>query len=118
MQSKNIVKNSIVGLWLFFSKNFVPITLLIYSFTSLIYVLLELLYFLGIKQYGYWFIDNNNNKIEKSVFAGVPRDSINFEQIKDIYNGKTLTIDLKQRHTKSLSDMVIKNNLKPHVSIR
>jgi hypothetical protein len=28
--------------------------------------------FLGIKQYGYYYHDKNNQIIEKSVFAGVP----------------------------------------------
>ena len=33
-------------------------------------------------------IKKNNSKIEKSIFAGVPRDSLNFSEIIDIFNGK------------------------------
>lgn len=32
--------------------------------------------FIGIKEYGYTFIDKNGIKIDKSVFAGVPRNSL------------------------------------------
>jgi hypothetical protein len=35
-------------------------------------------YFLGIKKYGYIYKDLEGNKIEKSVIAGVKRDSVNF----------------------------------------
>lgn len=35
-------------------------------------------YFLGIKQYGYYYIDENGIKHEKSVWAGVERNSISF----------------------------------------
>ena len=31
-------------------------------------------YFLGIKQYGYWYLDNNGNRIDKSVFVGAGRE--------------------------------------------
>ena len=41
--------------------------------------------FLGPKRYGYWFYDENNNRIEKSVYAGVERDSLTFNQIKKLY---------------------------------
>jgi len=47
-------------------------------------------YFLGIKQYGYYYHDKDDNKITKSVFAGVSRDSLTFDEIKDIYNNKTI----------------------------
>ena len=41
--------------------------------------------FLGPKRYGYWFYDENNHRIEKSVYAGVERDSLTFNQIKKLY---------------------------------
>ena len=43
--------------------------------------------FLGIKKYGYWYLDDNNNKIEASVFAGVRRNSLTFNEIIVLYNG-------------------------------
>ena len=37
-------------------------------------------YFLGIKQYGYYYHDKDTNeRVEKSVFAGVSRDSLTFK---------------------------------------
>ena len=53
--------------------------------------LIQEAYFLGIKQYGYWFYDENNQRIERSVFAGVIRDSITFKEIKDLSKGKIIS---------------------------
>jgi hypothetical protein len=41
--------------------------------------------FLGPKKYGYWYLDINGHKVEKSVFAGVPRNSLSFDEIRKIY---------------------------------
>lgn len=38
---------------------------------------------LGPKRYGYWFIDKNNQKIERSVYAGIERNSISFKYYLD-----------------------------------
>jgi hypothetical protein len=38
--------------------------------------IIEEAYFFGIKQYGYYFINSKGNRIERSVFAGVERNSI------------------------------------------
>jgi hypothetical protein len=46
-------------------------------------------YFLGIKQYGYKYL-NNNQIIEKSTFAGVPKNSLTFNEIKILFNGNVL----------------------------
>jgi len=48
------------------------------------YIIKEII-FLGPKRYGYWFIDNNNKKIEKSVYAGLERDSLTFKEIRKLY---------------------------------
>ena len=37
-------------------------------------------YFWGIKKSGYQYLDKNNNLITKSVFAGVSRNSVSFEE--------------------------------------
>lgn len=55
-----------------------------------------------IKKYGYWYIDDNNRKIEKSVIAGVPRDSISFEELRKLSNGEILTKELPIRFYTSL----------------
>ena len=38
-------------------------------------------YFVGIKKYGYQYYDKSNQLITKSVFAGIQRDSLNFDEI-------------------------------------
>lgn len=71
-------------------------------------------YFLGIKQYGYCYIDNKTNKlISKSVFAGVERDSLPIDSVVELFKGVTLTNKVKTRFYKSFSklNIVIKNNL-------
>jgi hypothetical protein len=74
--------------------------------------IIEEAYFMGIKQYGYYYYDkyDNNKKIEKSVFAGVARDSLKFNEIEEIFNGKTIEKILNVRFYKSFSnlDIVIK----------
>nr|UEX92951.1 hypothetical protein [Marasmius crinis-equi] len=62
-------------------------------------------YFLGIKQYGYYYHDKNNNRIEKSVFAGVPRDSISFEEIKEVFKGETIVKNIPTRFYRSFSNL-------------
>ena len=47
-------------------------------------------YFLGIKQYGYKYL-NNEQVIEKSTFAGVPKDSLTFNEVINLFNGQILT---------------------------
>jgi hypothetical protein len=73
-------------------------------------------YFLDIKKYGYWYLDKKGNKIEKSVFAGVERDSLSFQEIKDVYEGKVLTKNIPNRFYKSLNrlEIVIRNT---HIQI-
>lgn len=38
-------------------------------------------YFLGIKKYGYWYIDKSNKRIEKSTFAGVTRNALTWDEV-------------------------------------
>ena len=64
-------------------------------------------YFFGIKQYGYWFLDDFNNKIEQSVFAGVTRNSISFEDVKRIFNGGVFIHKGVLRFFKSFKDLNI-----------
>ena len=46
-------------------------------------------YFLGPKKYGYYIIDNDGNRKEFSVFSGIPRNSITFNEVKSIFEGNT-----------------------------
>lgn len=47
-------------------------------------ILIKEAIFLGIKQYGYWYLDKNGNRIEQSVFSGVTRNSVSFNEIESL----------------------------------
>lgn len=64
-------------------------------------------YFLGVKKYGYWYLDDNNNKVEASVFAGVKRNSLTFNEIIELYNGATLHKTIDNRFYKSFNSLNI-----------
>lgn len=64
-------------------------------------------YFLGIKQYGYWYTDSNNNIIEQSVFAGVTRNSLSFNEIKSIFNGETIIKSTSNRFFRNFTNLSI-----------
>ena len=65
-------------------------------------------YFLGPKKYGYYIIDNvTNNKQEFSVFSGVPRNSLSFEEVKSIFEGKTIVKTIPNRFYKSFKSLNI-----------
>lgn len=59
--------------------------------------------FLGIKQYGY-IIDGS----EKSVFAGVPRDTIKYAELEAIAQGETLNKKVNNKFFKSMKDLKMK----------
>ena len=63
-------------------------------------------YVLGIKQYGYHYkADGVVNQC--SVFAGVPRNSIPFEDFKQLASGQILHRNLPDRFIKSFNDLSI-----------
>ena len=64
-------------------------------------------YFLGIKQYGYCYFDKNSNRVEKSVWAGIKRNSISFEDIESLYKGCKITRTIHNRFFKSLVNLNI-----------
>lgn len=63
--------------------------------------------FLGIKKYGYQYYDRSNKLITKSVFAGVLRDSLTFEEIIKISNGESLVTKIPLRFYKSFQTLSI-----------
>jgi hypothetical protein len=73
-------------------------------------------YFLGVKKYGYQYLDRNNNLVSRSVFAGVQRDSLTFEEIIKLSKGDTLVKEIPLRFYKSLKDLSISID-STHVSI-
>jgi len=70
-------------------------------------------YFLGIKKYGY--IDNNN--ITHSVFSGVQRNSLTWNEIELIAKGITIEKQSPAKYYKNLENLNIniKNNLKTSI---
>ena len=70
-------------------------------------------YFLGVKQYAYKVLDGTT----KSVWAGVKRDSLSFEDIRKVFSGLILTIQIPVRFFKSIVNLNI--SIKPtSLSIR
>jgi len=63
--------------------------------------------FLGLKKYGYWYLDKYNHKIEASVFAGVKRNSLTFNEIIDLYQGLTIHKTIDNRFYKSFNSLNI-----------
>lgn len=64
-------------------------------------------YFLGQKQYGFYYIDENNIKIEISVWAGVPRNHISFEDIVKLSNGGELNCQIPNKFFRSFANLSI-----------
>ena len=64
-------------------------------------------YFLGIKQYGFWYTDVNGSRIEKSVWAGVTRNSLSFNDIISLRKGVTLVRDISNRFYKSIINLSV-----------
>lgn len=63
--------------------------------------------FIGVKQYVYWYKNKEGNRVERSIFAGVTRNSLSFKEIKSLQNGETLTIKPTDRFSKSLLNLTI-----------
>ena len=68
-------------------------------------LLIKEIYVLGIKQYGYWFMDQNGCRIEKSVWAGITRDSLTFKEVESLYHGDTLVKTVDSRFFKSIINL-------------
>lgn len=62
--------------------------------------------FLGVKKYGYWYIDGKN-KVEASVFAGVKRNSLTFNELIELSKGVTLHKTIDNRFYKSFNNLNI-----------
>ena len=74
-------------------------------------LLIEEAIFLGIKQYGYKYVDalaGGGKQIEKSTFAGVPKNSLPFKDIEYLAEGGTIERDNITRFYKSIQTLEIK----------
>ena len=63
--------------------------------------------FLGIKQYGYWYNENGERK-ERSIFAGVKRNSLSYEDITKLSQSENVPVQHQSRFFKSLNNLSIK----------
>ena len=59
---------------------------------------------MGIKKYGYQYLDAEGNLIDKSVISGVERDTISFNELENIFNGQSITIKSKDVFHKNLTE--------------
>ena len=66
--------------------------------------------FIDIKIYGYWFYDEDSKRVERSVISGVERNTVSFEELKEVFNGKTITRTVESRFFKDLKILSIKIN--------
>jgi hypothetical protein len=73
-------------------------------------------YFLGIKKYGYKYIDKNNNLVTKSTFAGIEKNSLTFDEIIKLSKGDKLVKEIPTRFFKSFKTLSI-NIDSTHVTI-
>lgn len=65
-------------------------------------------YFIAPKKYGYYIIDSISNNITNySVFSGIPRNSLTFDNIVRIFKGESITININSRFYKSFTDLNI-----------
>jgi len=60
---------------------------------------------LGIKEYGYTYNNDNGDLVEKSVFAGVKRDSLTLNEMKRLHNGEILTVETQERLFRSFKTL-------------
>jgi len=68
-------------------------------------------YFLGLKQYGYSYFkdtDEGRKLQECSVFAGIKRDSLNLNEIKELHLGGNIKIIIPSKFFKSFKNLNIK----------
>ena len=64
-------------------------------------------YFLGIKKYGYKYLDKNNNLVTKATFAGIEKNSLTFDEIIKLSKGDKLVKEIPTRFFKSFKTLSI-----------
>ena len=64
-------------------------------------------YFLGIKKYGYQYLDKNKNLVTKSTFAGIEKNSLTFDEIIKLSKGEKLVKEIPLRFYKSFQNLSI-----------
>jgi len=74
-------------------------------------------YFLGIKKYGYQYLDENNKLVTKSTFSGIEKNSLTFDEIIKLSQGDQLVKEIPLRFYKSFQSLSITID-STHVTIR
>jgi hypothetical protein len=64
-------------------------------------------YFLGVKKYGYQYLDKDNNLITKSTFAGIEKNSLTFDEIIKLSKGDKIVKNIPVRFYKSFQNLSI-----------
>lgn len=65
-------------------------------------------YFIGPKKYGYYIIDKDTGQRKDfSVFSGVPRNSLSFNEVKSIFEGQIITKNIPNKFYKSFTSSSI-----------
>jgi hypothetical protein len=64
-------------------------------------------YFLGVKKYGYQYLDKNNKLVTNSTFSGIERNSLNLDEIIKLSNGYKLVKEIPVRFYKSFQTLNI-----------
>ena len=73
---------------------------------------------LDCKQYGYYYFDKGN-KIEKSVWAGITRNSLSFKDLLHLFSGRIIQRIVNNRFFKSLQNLNISiKNVKLTISYK
>ena len=78
-------------------------------------LVIEKAIFLGVKQYGFKYKDENGKEFTKSVFAGVKRNSLVFEDFEYMLKGNEIKINTGNRFIRSLTKLNIQ--IKPSTII-
>ena len=75
--------------------------------------LIKEMYVLGIKQYGYWYLDSDGVRVEKSVWAGYTRNGLSFNDVESLAKGNSLQRPVNDRLFKSFNSLSLR--IKPIV---
>jgi hypothetical protein len=65
-------------------------------------------YLLGIKKYGYQYLDKDNKLVTKSTFYGIEKDSLSFDEIIKLSKGESLVKEIGVRFYKSFQTLSIR----------
>jgi len=74
-------------------------------------MLIDRAYFLGIKNYVYQYTNTNGETITKSVFAGVEKDSVSWNEVELLIKGESIKKNIERRFFRNMKTLDI--SIKP-----